>query len=156
MRNMQLTSTVPMINSIDNHSDAVSCKHGPTECLGNMILLCAAYLYPDPIISLGFANCMIAEYDDIPARSLVEDCALEHGVDFDKVNKCLSNEDEAIEMLRNSVERSDENNVTLSCTVRLAGDFRCIRDGGEWKQCEDGHSVKSLVGDVEKLYDDMN
>ena len=31
--------------------------HGPPECLGNIILLCAAHLYPEPKLHLGFANC---------------------------------------------------------------------------------------------------
>jgi len=42
--------------------------------------------------------------------------------------------------------------VTKSCTVRLGGEVRCIRDGGVWKDCESGSEVKDLVGDVERLY----
>ncbi|KAL5086060.1 hypothetical protein Trisim1_009687 [Trichoderma cf. simile WF8] len=32
----------------------VDCKHGPSECIGNIIELCAHELYPDPKIYLGF------------------------------------------------------------------------------------------------------
>jgi hypothetical protein len=131
--------------------------HGPPECLGNIILLCAAHLYPSPKLHLGFANCMISDYPDIPARSLVENCALEHSLDFDKINACISDEDAyGINLLRQSIEYSRKMNVTTSCTVRLQGKVRCIRDGGVWKDCEGGSGVEDLVRDVEDLYDKAN
>lgn len=137
---------------VDPDSDAVACKHGPPECLGNMIILCAEKIYPEPKIHLGFANCLIADYADVPERSLVEQCTMEHGIDFDQVNKCISDEGEGVGLLRSSVLRSSESNVTKSCTVRLNGEVRCIRDGGEWYDCPGGSSVKSLVDDIEDLY----
>ncbi|KAG9237818.1 hypothetical protein BJ875DRAFT_481002 [Amylocarpus encephaloides] len=69
-------------------NDGVDCKHGPPECLGNIIELCAASLYPDPKTYLGFTMCLTRDYKDIPAKSLVEDCALEHGIDFKKLDEC--------------------------------------------------------------------
>lgn len=36
------------IGNTTDHDDGVLCKHGPEECLGNIIELCAAQLYPDP------------------------------------------------------------------------------------------------------------
>lgn len=131
--------------------------HGPPECLGNIILLCAAHLYPSPKLYLGFANCMISDYPDIPARSLVENCALEHSLDFDKINHCISDEDmHGINLLRNSVEHSRKMDVTTSCTVRLEGKVRCIRDWGAWKDCEGGSGVGDLVRDIENLYNEAN
>ncbi|KAL2416796.1 hypothetical protein ABEF95_004106 [Exophiala dermatitidis] len=144
--------TMSFIGSIDPNSDAVTCKHGPAECLGNVILLCAAHVYSDVKVWLGFANCMISDYTDIPNRDLVEDCAMEHGVDFQKLNTCISEEGEGVGLLRESILRSQENNVTKSCTVRLAGETRCIRDGGKWYDCPGGSSVKSLVRDINHLY----
>ena len=138
--------------SIDPDSDAVSCKHGPGECLGNIILLCAAKVYQDVKIWLGFTNCMMSDYPDIPKRDLVETCAMEHGIDFAKLNTCISDEGEGIGLLRSSIQRSAANNVTRSCTVRLAGEVRCVRDGGEWYDCPGGSSVQDLVGDVNELY----
>lgn len=140
---------------LDPHSDAVSCMHGPSECLGNMILLCAAHLYPDPKLSLGFANCMVADYHDIPARDLVEACAMEHSLDFGKVNACLSEEGKAQGLLRESVERSVEAKVRTSCTVRVQGKEWCVTDG-EDRDCNDGVNLKGLVGDVEKAFEDLN
>ena len=142
--------------SIDPNSDEVSCMHGPGECLGNIIQLCAAKLYPDPKVYLGFANCMTSDYKDIPERSLVEDCALDSGVDFQKLNACISDEGEGMDLLRASVERSHEKHVTKSCTIRLDGKVRCIRDGGEWYDCPGGSNVTNLVADIQDLYDDFN
>ncbi|KAK4941789.1 hypothetical protein LTR10_018393 [Elasticomyces elasticus] len=148
--------TMSFIGSTDPNSDAVSCKHGPSECLGNIILLCAAKEYPDVKMWLGFANCMISDYPHIPQRDLVESCSMEHGIDFSKLNSCISDEGEGIGLLRSSMVRSQENNVTKSCTVRLADEVRCIRDGGKWYDCPGGSSVQELVGDVNELYDERN
>lgn len=126
--------------------------HGPPECLGNMILLCSAHVYPEVKLNLGFANCMISDFREIPQRNLVEDCAMEHGLDFEKINKCISDEGEGMGLLRDSIERSQNASVVKSCTVRLNGKVRCIRDGGVWKDCEGGSSVKDLVADVNELY----
>lgn len=128
--------------------------HGQEECLGNLIELCAAKLYPDPKIYLGFTMCLSRQYADIPKRTLVEDCALEHGIDMKEVNGCTADEDGSIafDLLKDSFKRSEEANVTTSCTVRLDNEVRCVRDGGKWKDCEGGSSVQDLVRDVRDLY----
>ncbi|KAI1465752.1 uncharacterized protein F4812DRAFT_110578 [Daldinia caldariorum] len=98
-------------------NDGVDCKHGPAECLGNIIELCARNLYPDPKIHLGFTMCLTKDYKMIPQRELVEDCALEHAIDFEKLNDCAARDDGAIgmAMLRESVQRSADvrSNVAL-------------------------------------------
>lgn len=81
---------------------------------------------------------------------------MEHGLDFQTINRCISDEGEGVDLLRESVQRSADNNVTKSCTVRLNGEIRCIRDGGEWKECGKGSSVEDLVEDVEALYNRTN
>jgi hypothetical protein len=114
--------------------------------------LCADYLYPNnPKISLGFTNCLITKYRDIPSRSLVQSCALEHAVDFDKLNQCISDNGHGEELLRNSVLQSKAVGVKYSCTVRVADSTWCVRDGGAWKQCEGGSKVDDLVTKVKKL-----
>lgn len=52
--------------------------------------------------------CLTKNYDEIPQRSLIEDCALEHAIDFDELNKCATQDDGAlgIGLLRDSVKRS--------------------------------------------------
>lgn len=116
------TSNHPSPNSSLNPKDAdepVTCKHGPTECLGNEIELCAADLYPNVETYLGFTLCLSESYSHIPERSLFEECALEHGLDFGKLNQCVSKDDGnyAMDLLRQSVARSDSMGVTFSCTV---------------------------------------
>ncbi|KAG5991307.1 hypothetical protein E4U54_003903 [Claviceps lovelessii] len=88
--------------------DGVKCKHGPSECMGNIIELCARELYPDPKINLGFIMCLTRDYQNIPNRALVEDCALEHAIDIKAINDCATKDDGAhgMELLRTSVERT--------------------------------------------------
>ena len=84
--------------------------------LGNIIELCAQKLYPDPKIFLGFTMCLTKNYDEIPQRSLIEDCALEHAIDFDKLNQCATKDDGALGMalLKDSVKRSADVRIVPS------------------------------------------
>jgi len=136
--------------SIDDHDDGVVCKHGQSECLGNIIELCAAHLYPNPQTYLGFTMCLTRDYKHIPDRSLVEDCALEHGISMQKLNACTVDDDGALglDMLKTSFNRSSSAGVSKSCTVRLDGKTRCVRDGGKWYDCEGGSNASDLVHDV--------
>ncbi|KAF2734990.1 hypothetical protein EJ04DRAFT_512139 [Polyplosphaeria fusca] len=137
-----------------DEDDGVQCMHGQTECLGNIMMLCAASVYPDPKIYLGYSMCLIKQYQKIPDQEFLEDCALEHGIDFDKLNHCVSRDDGAyaMGMLRDSVQRSADLNVTTSCTVRLDNKVRCIFDSGS-SECDDGDKPKDLVKDINELYD---
>ncbi|GAM34841.1 hypothetical protein TCE0_015r02689 [Talaromyces pinophilus] len=168
------------LSFIGSTSD-VECKHGPTECIGNMLMLCAANLpfttsqissIPrTPVIrSLGFANCLIDDYPQIPSRGLVQNCALEHGIDFEALNTCASREDDDFEnpgdptpenpsgiaLLRKSVRHTQEVGVTKSCTVRLNETVWCIRDDGQWKDCAHGSDVSTFVDEVERLWKERN
>lgn len=107
--------------SVQDKDDSVECRHGPSECLGNIIELCAATLYPDPKLHLGFTTCMTRDLVHIPEKSLIKGCALEHGIDFKKINDCASKDDGSfgMDLLRQSVSRTAQANVTRSCTVRL-------------------------------------
>lgn len=149
-------SAILTLNRLTNEDDGVQCMHGQTECLGNIISLCAAREYPDPKLHLGFTNCMINDYPEIPKRQLIEDCALEHGLDFDVLNDCMSKDTGAYGMglLRDSVKHSQDVGAGISCTVRLDDKVRCVRDGGQWKDCEDGHKPEDLIADIERLYDE--
>lgn len=113
--------TLSFIGTIDDDNDGVQCKHGPSECIGNTVELCAAELYPDPKIFLGFTMCLGDNYENIPVQGFVKDCALEHGIDFEKLNDCLSEEDgqHAADLLRDSVRRNIDNGIKFSCTVSI-------------------------------------
>ncbi|KAI9668059.1 MAG: hypothetical protein M1821_000879 [Bathelium mastoideum] len=146
--------TLSFIGTPTSDDDGVQCKHGPPECLGNILELCAASIYPDPKIYLGFAMCLTDRYDEVPQRELVMDCSLEHGIDFDRLNECVSRDDGSygIELLRQSVNRTADAGVTKSCTVRLNYQIRTIRDGGKWKDYEGGHDPDELISDIKKMY----
>ncbi|EME78638.1 uncharacterized protein MYCFIDRAFT_212440 [Pseudocercospora fijiensis CIRAD86] len=141
------------IGNATENDDGVECKHGQEECLGNIIELCAAEKYPDAKTYLGFTMCLTREYERIPERALIEDCALEHGLDMDQIQACTISKDGAlsVDLLKASFNRSSSAGVTKSCTVRLDNKIRCIRDGGEWKDCPAGHSVDDLVKDILNL-----
>ncbi|KAF2265730.1 hypothetical protein CC78DRAFT_542975 [Lojkania enalia] len=144
------------IGKTTEDDDGVQCMHGQTECLGNIMLLCAASLYPDPKIYLGYTMCLERQYQRIPDKEFLEDCALEHGIDFDKLNHCVSRDDGAyaMGMLRDSVQRSADLNVTVSCTVRLNNEVRCIRDDGKFKDCDGRSNPEDLIKDINELYDE--
>lgn len=166
----------PPLYSVSQKTSDVECKHGPTECIGNMLMLCAANLPFEsaprtPVIrSLGFANCLISDYEQIPSRSLVESCTLEHGINFESLNQCASHEDDnlddpqdpipddpsGIALLRKSIKHSQDVGVKTSCTVRVDEKVWCVRDGGEWKDCYNGSGVSTLVEEVERLYAQRN
>ncbi|KAK2135287.1 hypothetical protein NOF04DRAFT_1340472 [Fusarium oxysporum II5] len=97
-------------------NDGVDCMHGPSECMGNIIELCARELYPDPKINLGFIMCLSRDYSEIPERSLVEDCALESAIDFQQLSDCAVKEDGAygLSLLRDSIKRTAD-----VCQTRL-------------------------------------
>ena len=140
------------IGKVDEN-DTIQCMHGSTECLGNMLSLCANDLYPNNAkISLGFSNCLMLSYQRIPQRDLVESCALEHGIPFENLNACISEEGKGMDLLEASVERSEKAGVKKSCTVRVGEEKWCIRDGGEWKECDGGHKVHDLVKEVERRF----
>ena len=141
---------------VSEADDGVQCMHGETECLGNILMLCAAAEYPDPKSYLGFSYCLINEYKEIPSQSLAEDCALEHGLDFGVLNDCMSKDmgDYGMGLLRDSVRHSADVDAQTSCTVRLNNKVRCVFDGGEAKECSDGSRPEDLIGDIERMYNE--
>lgn len=52
--------------------------------------------------------CLTKDYQHIPQRNLIEDCALEHAVSFQQLNECATQDDGAfgMGMLRDSVQRT--------------------------------------------------
>ncbi|CAG7930932.1 unnamed protein product [Penicillium olsonii] len=177
-----------IITSVSPNNEEIECKHGPGECIGDMLLLCAANLpfpatgdeallppqYPrTPIVrSLGFANCLINDFDQIPEREFVHQCAMEFGIDFEALNKCASQQNDdpdnggnggpplsGIALLRESAGRSESLGIHTSCTVRLDDTVWCVRDDGEWKDCGQASSnsqPSALIDQVEKLYKERN
>jgi hypothetical protein len=111
--------TISYIGTLSDTDDGVTCMHGPTECLGNILQLCAANEYPDPKRWLGFTGCTTDQYQKIPERALIEECAAEYGIEFEALNRCASRDDGQFgqDLLRHSVQRSLAAGVKTSCTV---------------------------------------
>ena len=117
---------------LTNEDDGVQCKHGQTECLGNIVLLCAAREYPDPKLHLGFANCLIDEYPEIPKRQLIEDCALEHGLDFGVLNDCMSKDTGAYVCMMAASGRTVKADTSLRIWSRTSRDCMMRHKDGLW------------------------
>lgn len=65
--------------------------------------------------------CLTKDYKHIPERSLVEDCALEHAIDFTALNECAARDDGAhgLDLLRKSVQRSADVRTHISLEPNL-------------------------------------
>lgn len=96
---------------------------------------------------------------------------MEHGIDFDALNHCASQQEDdpgdkhqdpplsGIALLRRSALHSEKLNVATSCTVRLDESVWCVRDGGVWKDCAQGgqgSNVTVLVNEVKRLWKEKN
>ncbi|KAJ5246396.1 hypothetical protein N7468_001379 [Penicillium chermesinum] len=165
------------IANVSKESHEIECMHGPGECIGNMLMLCAANLpfpptsdqsllpqsYPrTPIVrSLGFANCLTTDYQRIPDRNFVQNCALEHGIDFEALNTCASQQDDntggGLALLRQSALRGEELGVKTSCTIRVNETVWCVHDNNQWKDCaKNGDNPKVLAEEIRRLWKENN
>ncbi|PWW77676.1 hypothetical protein C7212DRAFT_313682 [Tuber magnatum] len=141
----------------------ISCMHGPSECLGNILHLCGAKINTPPSpppahTYLPFSLCLIHDYRNIPEQEFAQGCAAKNGIDFQKLNECASDTgpDGGLSGLRKSVERSRALGAETSCTVRVDEKNWCVRDGGRWKDCDRGSDVEDLVRDIKKIYKEKN
>lgn len=139
----------------ETSAGGVACKHGPDECLGNMLHLCAAALSPPSSLGyLPFTKCLLDDFGRVTEQEFVEGCARDNGLDFAELNACVSRVGPGggLDLLLGSVRRSAEAGVKVSCTVRVEGRTVCLRDGDQWRDCPYGHEVADLVQLVEKAY----
>ena len=139
----------------ETSAGGVACKHGPDECLGNTLHLCAAAQFPRPSLGyLPFTKCLLDDYGRVRDQEFVERCARDSGLDFQELNDCASRlgPGGGLDLLLESVRRSADAGVKVSCTVRVEGRTVCVRDGGQWRDCPYGHGVADLVRLVEDAY----
>jgi hypothetical protein len=135
-------------------ASGVACKHGPSECLGNMLHLCAAKLTAPSLDYLPFSRALLEEYGKVTDQDFIKSAAEKAGIDFDELNRCVSNigPGGGMDLLVTSVERTEEAGVKKSCTVRVEGEVVCVRDDGQWKDCPHGSGVKDLVRLVKEAH----
>ena len=142
------------IGTPDDSNAGMACKHGPDECLGDMLELCAYELHKDrPQMWLGFINCMGQNYQEIPQDAHVSNCASEYGLSFEQLERCAASEDEnrGMELLRASARRAIDRGISTSCTVTVNGRTVCVRDDGQSKGCTG--SKEDLIQEVQHAYD---
>ncbi|KAL5527769.1 hypothetical protein ACEPAG_6570 [Sanghuangporus baumii] len=140
----------------------VTCLHGPGECAGNVQELCAtkyldvqqwwAYLkcqnfngrkkVGEPDIALKCAD--TAKFDWL--GSGVGLCAGEDG---------SGKGEEGIQLLKDSVRRTEELGIEKSCTVLINNKPVCIHDGA-WKECQDGHAPEDFIKQINAEYEKLN
>ncbi|KAL1934331.1 hypothetical protein VTP01DRAFT_6513 [Rhizomucor pusillus] len=131
------------------------CKHGPSECLGDIQELCFKHVHPDQRDWFAFDLCLNEHYEDIGNdKQLAHDCASRLGKDYAKVELCIKSK-LGVGLLAKSVERTKSLGVTKSCTIYIDNQLRCIRDG-TWKECEGGHQVDDFVKTIEDAYHSRN
>ncbi|KAE8398831.1 hypothetical protein BDV37DRAFT_275769 [Aspergillus pseudonomiae] len=112
------------------------------ECKGNKFLVCSEKHADSIGDALDFNTCVLSDYERVPDKGLIEECA-----------DC-ANSEEGLELLISSVERSVAANANASCTVRVDNKVWCIRDNYEWK-CPPGRGVvENWVREIEKLSGD--
>jgi len=140
----------------------VSCKHGPTECAGNVHELCAMK-YADPSQFWEFVQCQNYQgIDKIGEPETALKCANSAQIDWvnSGVGDCAGLDGsgkapEGVLLLQDSVNATAELGIQKSCTILINGKQVCIHDG-TWKQCENGHNVHDFVRQIKHEYNRLN
>jgi|SRR5579862_2104292 len=126
----------------------VSCKHGPSECLGNRQQLWFIHFptityksfqkyHPKQI--LAFISCLNRTPSQIGnSLSYTLHCADRAGVkDYASVIQPCADTSEGQNLLTECAQRCDALNTHVSATIRISGKNICKRDDGEWKDCKE-------------------
>ncbi|KAF8307632.1 hypothetical protein DL93DRAFT_2087894 [Clavulina sp. PMI_390] len=145
----------------DLEDAGAACKHGPSECHGNIQQLCTiAHTPAAPTSSQWwwpFLTCLdAAGKDNIGSDELARDCAEVTAIDWvgSGIEECVNGE-EGKELLRKSGERVRSLGIEKSCTMIINDRVRCIKDG-EWQPCEGGHEPADFVRTINEEYARLN
>jgi hypothetical protein len=155
------------IGKLDKFNN-IDCKHGPLECMVDMLHLCAWNLEPPHLPSshtpnsnkggVGFSKCMLERYNEKNPKKYVPSCAESAGINLRELSECVGTigDNGGVSLLKKSIERSNAGGIKTSCTVRLAGKVVCVRDDGKWVEggCKDGkEGVEWFVKKVKEVHD---
>ncbi|CAO3636709.1 unnamed protein product [Cunninghamella blakesleeana] len=127
------------------------CKHGESECLGNIQQLCYHNVYPKVNQWFQFNLCLNKHYRMIGLNnSLAKSCAYQLNTLYEPVEKCTQSELGA-SLLIESAQKTKALQVSKSCTIFIDNKLRCIHDSS-WKDCEGGYRVEDFVRSIEEAY----
>ncbi|KAI8928662.1 hypothetical protein BC831DRAFT_447487 [Entophlyctis helioformis] len=130
--------------------DGFVCRHGESECVGNIQQLCARDLFPEANRWFSFVQCQNENdhWRSIPAGSheCFKRAISPNQTDLDRWQACVDGE-YGSRLLRESLARTQAAGVTNSCTIAINGEKRCVHDS-DWKQCPGGHEVDDFVRDI--------
>ncbi|CAO1619673.1 unnamed protein product [Sympodiomycopsis kandeliae] len=160
------------IGQLDSEADyGVKCMHGDQECAGNIHQLCISHLLSPSRAGSeydlspsdaqrkiwDFIQC--EDYDGIPSIgsiALAQQCTNSIKVpSWKEVHECI-NGGKGVQLLKSSVQESIDRSIRNSATIQIEGETVCIRDGGQWKECQSGHEVSDFVRLIEQAYQRKN
>ncbi|OCH92875.1 hypothetical protein OBBRIDRAFT_750437 [Obba rivulosa] len=140
----------------------VTCMHGPEECAGNVHELCAMKYAPQTQW-WEFVQCQNFQgrgHVGLPDTAFK--CANSANIDWEEsgVGDCAGLDgsgkgDEGVKLLQESVKNSQLIGIKKSCTIIINGKQVCIHDG-TWYDCENGHTVKDFVRQIDEEYQKLN
>uniref|UniRef100_A0A383VLZ6 Uncharacterized protein n=1 Tax=Tetradesmus obliquus TaxID=3088 RepID=A0A383VLZ6_TETOB len=127
-----------------------SCKHGPTECAGNLQQLCVQlhskwYQRYDWLYK--FVLCENKQgIDAIGTFTTAASCLKEIGMPVaagTKMMGCMYGPGHD-ELLQQDMHNTAALGVATSATIQVDGNTICVRDGGEWKDCPAGYQPENF------------
>jgi len=112
---------VYFVGQIDSRTKDFDCMHGPEECVGDILLLCAhntSHGNSNPYAWWGNEVCMMGDQDNIPDNA--QSCAQKNNLNWDTINTC-ANGQQGIDLFTNSINVSNNDGIYATPTVIIAG-----------------------------------
>ncbi|WIA36172.1 hypothetical protein OEZ86_007516 [Tetradesmus obliquus] len=121
-----------------------ACKHGTTECAGNIQDLCVQqytrvpqrYNWLYKFVMCCNSKDMYCIGDLETATTCLKEAKIPD-VAATKIMSCIADPGKD-EMLQRDLRNTAALGVQKSCTIKVEGKYICLRDGGQWKDCPGG------------------
>ncbi|KAA1093858.1 hypothetical protein PGT21_000887 [Puccinia graminis f. sp. tritici] len=134
----------------------VRCRHGDSECRGNIHQLCYRNRFPQLHDWWGFIQCEnYAGLSRVGEEALAKSCAKVNLHDWDQDVKDCANGSQGRQLLYSSVQLSKHLRIQKSCSIFINNQLVCVHDGG-WKDCKSGHEIVDFVKYIQHEYDLIN
>eukprot|EP00879_Flechtneria_rotunda_P022568 GHRR01023830.1.p1 GENE.GHRR01023830.1~~GHRR01023830.1.p1 ORF type:complete len:202 (+),score=44.79 GHRR01023830.1:447-1052(+) len=136
-------------------NNKVNCMHGQGECEGNKQQLCLQHYVPADKNLEWFYKTLLCHGDgDVSSIKHLTSCMARYNLPSEIINKVLGcvNGTEGVQLQVQSAQELQNRQVTRSCTIYIAGERRCIRDGGRSYDCPGGDSESAFIQTVCNAY----